>query len=459
MKKSFKNSVSITIVFTLLVFFVACGDNNGTYDNGDYAYVDEVFTHEQLLDDLAFLIELLEAEFGLFDAAYWAQGIDIRELYLQTVADVLEKNYIDEQTFAHIIRTNFSVLNNFALFSVISPTLRNFQLNDIDHRLMEELVAELNLNTGDFGVDAFLMFLSFPEEREFVQNDLLETVGREIAEMFIQSVEGLDFELFLEVLEAIQQTTIVETKVISQGSAAYIAFQTLLHAPDFTIEKIFDFYEEIKDFEHLIVDLRGVQTGNHRNFNDLIIAPNIADPLTKKTYLFFVDGYLMENNGLARIFVNSGLGNRRRMAVVDALNELYFSDLRHEDITRFDYVLELPQTVNPNLLGRFDYQPAFDGKIWLLIDGETNYPSEISARFASHTGFATVVGGISGGKNYGQLVRVTLPNSRLEIGFDMMYHTDSKGRLFHAGTVPHYFNRQGMDALQTVLAMIEEGQY
>jgi len=38
----------------------------------------------------------------------------------------------------------------------------------------------------------------------------------------------------------------------------------------------------------------------------------------------------------------------------------------------------------------------------------------------------------------------------------LFYVTDRYGRPLEAGTIPHYFNRPGMDALETVLAMIEE---
>jgi len=42
---------------------------------------------------------------------------------------------------------------------------------------------------------------------------------------------------------------------------------------------------------------------------------------------------------------------------------------------------------------------------------------------------------------------------------DLFYVTDSRGRPLEAGTIPHIFNREGMDALETVLALIEKGDY
>ena len=59
----------------------------------------------------------------------------------------------------------------------------------------------------------------------------------------------------------------------------------------------------------------------------------------------------------------------------------------------------------------------------------------------------------------GPRIYVTLPNSGILFVIDVFYVTDAHGRPLEAGTIPHYFNRDGMDALETVLALIEEGNY
>jgi len=50
-----------------------------------------------------------------------------------------------------------------------------------------------------------------------------------------------------------------------------------------------------------------------------------------------------------------------------------------------------------------------------------------------------------------------MPNTGIIFYFDIFYVTDSRGRPLEAGTIPHFFNRPGMDALETVLALIAEG--
>ena len=50
-----------------------------------------------------------------------------------------------------------------------------------------------------------------------------------------------------------------------------------------------------------------------------------------------------------------------------------------------------------------------------------------------------------------------LPNTGLIVSWDIDYVTDQYGRALNEfPTKPQYFNREGMDALETVLQMIEE---
>jgi ABC-type glycerol-3-phosphate transport system substrate-binding protein len=73
--------------------------------------------------------------------------------------------------------------------------------------------------------------------------------------------------------------------------------------------------------------------------------------------------------------------------------------------------------------------------------------------------FATLVGEVTGGILGGPRTFVALPNSGIVFQMDLFYITDQYGFPLEAGTTPHYFNRDGYDALETVLQMIAEGAY
>jgi len=76
-------------------------------------------------------------------------------------------------------------------------------------------------------------------------------------------------------------------------------------------------------------------------------------------------------------------------------------------------------------------------------------------------GFATLVGEtVRGGFTFLRTTEFQLPNTGIIVAWDEDLLTDQYGRAFEEfPTEPHYFNRPGLDALETVLQLIEEGAY
>jgi hypothetical protein len=259
---------------------------------------------------------------------------------------------------------------------------------------------------------------------------------------------------------------IVTTDILDEGRVAYLAMRALV-MPDgesSIVEgydaAVLDFFEEIRDFEHLIVDLRGTPGGWPHDFLHMVVAPNIAETLAYDGFVFLIYG--SRQLSLARLDMSNAsyISPERAVPIRDILAANYLPDFNLNDIYRLDYGFRVQTAVAPRLLTRFDYQPAFGGKIWVLTDGEIFSAAEISSRFMKNTGFATLVGDITGGAYGGpQRPSRTLPNSGITFRFDVFYVTDSRGRPLEAGTIPHHFNHPGMDALETTLALIAEGDY
>lgn len=268
-------------------------------------------------------------------------------------------------------------------------------------------------------------------------------------------------------IDRILQSTVVPNNVtfniIQPGSIAYIRMNSMPFAnftPDGQL--IAAFGETIEGFEHLIIDLRGNRGGTLSNFTAHIVAPLIDEPAVLTYYVFFKDGQH------ALMF-----------------DELYYHDLQwqianglvlHTDAPRFPVSEILPSLPYANaddfayLKHGFQRQVvvhpaanrwAFDGKIWLLIDGLSFSASEIAAGLAKESGFATLVGTNTGGIFGGYTAAfIGLPNTGVIIRYDYGYVTDSQGRaLEEVGIAPHIRNRAGMNALETVLALIAEGNY
>jgi C-terminal processing protease CtpA/Prc len=95
----------------------------------------------------------------------------------------------------------------------------------------------------------------------------------------------------------------------------------------------------------------------------------------------------------------------------------------------------------------------------MLTDQTMGSAAQAAAWYAKETGQITLVGNTTGGAFGGPRTMAFMPNTGIIFYFDIFYITDAKGRPLEAGTIPHHFNLPGMDALETVLALIDEGNY
>jgi len=100
----------------------------------------------------------------------------------------------------------------------------------------------------------------------------------------------------------------------------------------------------------------------------------------------------------------------------------------------------------------------FHGRIWLLTDNRVGSAAALFAEQAKRTGFATLVGEpVLVAITIPTTRRFELPNTGIIVQWDVDYFTDEFGRaLEEFPTAPHYFNRDGYDALETALQIINE---
>ena len=237
----------------------------------------------------------------------------------------------------------------------------------------------------------------------------------------------------------------VETKILEQGKTAYVfidAFDFEQMEADRKI--LLPFYEEVGDYENLIIDITNNLGGSMRYFDELVTAPLTKKTLTVPGYQLFKDG---ENNEtFLRIKEGAASGLYQPVSELPAMPELNREDAADCDwFWREDYVVE----------------PAgdgFDGKIWLLVS-ENNYSSaEYAAVFSKESGFATLVGRTTSGDGIGtDPVYLILPNSGLVVQYSPMYGVTADGVGSEAcGTVPDIVSPEGESALETCLRQIEQ---
>ncbi|MCL2396770.1 MAG: S41 family peptidase [Defluviitaleaceae bacterium] len=379
----------------------------------------EELTREHFLADLDYMMWVLETNFAVFDVAYWARGVDMHSLAADARDRITASEHLDEDIFLGILMDSFLPLFGIA----------HFAIHD----------AELNMryynNVMGFSLPGWQDVLNMPRVRGFYDpriQELMETF--EMSDM----PPG--------------DNMAPSSEIIEEGKTALIRLPSM-QLPLVYGLAILDFYEEIRDFEHLILDLRGNPGGFESFFFEIIMGPNIEEVITMDIISFVKAGERVIQTqsllaGTANIRFFGGL-----RPIDEVLAENYLPQLNLVDMERMTHGIAGRLTVSPRP------EEGFGGKIWMLTDGHISSAAQIAAFASKDTGFATLVGDTTGGNFSGPRLLVSTPNTGILFQFDALYMIDSNGRPLEAGTMPHHFNRDGMDALETVLALIEEGNY
>ena len=259
-----------------------------------------------------------------------------------------------------------------------------------------------------------------------------------------------------------QQTT---TSIIEPGRIALLEMPAM-SAPDHTLHQVrmMEFLAEIYGYEHLIIDISQNIGGFSHFFTRDILSIIMQRTTRVEAFCFFIEGYYSENHlnvifrpQLSRDFYFYDLAPRPIDQILEAhdLPEFHAPDAaRLTHGLRANYHLHAP-------LFSFRWRDVnfFDGKVWLMISENSLSAATLAAWVSRETGFATLVGEPTGGHYGGARDYTTLPNSGVRITMDLFYVTDSRGRPLEAGGLPHHFTREGMTIFETVLALIEEGNY
>ena len=271
---------------------------------------------------------------------------------------------------------------------------------------------------------------------------------------------------------------VMQFDIIEAGRIAHMRVNRMIRVwDDFWIGGLWRHYEwqayrfnqEIEGFEHLIIDLRGNPGGQAQHFLSYVMPMFLHEGIVLPAYLFYLDG------------VYSNL--TRELFDIRFIWPAYFhydwEDLPLQPPLKFseplpyldpqlEFALGVSSRLNSVAVDHYlgyvasaKEEVLFNGKIWLLTDTQTASAAEGVAALLKYNGIATVVGeptlGLIGAWTDASTITTSLPNTGIMIRFDVAYYTDHQGRPLQGyGIIPHYLNRPGMDALETVLAMIEE---
>jgi len=373
----------------------------------------------------------LRINFPLLGPAYRRHGIDINHLEYLTHQAITANNVTTPNGFSNILASYF-----FSPFEGFGHLYQNWE------RRMHLVLANIYRDSVD-------------EEGNFIH-----LYSQRLYEI-MRSPEAIRFYGYIEVdLGGYEGSMItpnnITTDILVEGEVAYLNIRRFNHYNmDHDRDIIFAFYEEIAGYNHLIIDLQNNLGGFPSYFFDLIVSPNIAAALHSQSYEFFpagrnnliyadaiiADEIAANPEGISLYYSAAGFVSQNNMP--------YFNQ---EDLAMLHNVIVWHNRVYPAA-----QEKAFDGKLWVLVGPSTQSAAEVAAMFVSDTNFATIVGQPTAGIMGAISAYVLLPNSGIIVRYDLGYMTDAYGRSFEEfGVQPDYFTRPGMNALQTVLALINE---
>jgi hypothetical protein len=179
-------------------------------------------------------------------------------------------------------------------------------------------------------------------------------------------------------------------------------------------KEIRNFYEKIKDYNKLIIDIRGNGGGN-----DLYWIENVIEPLAKERTS--VDNYIFTRGKYGKSFYKA---RRIKQSPIAIIAKSILEDFPEEVNTDFDYYYISSRVVVPK-------DPVdFNGKIYLLVDKAVYSSSESFASFCKDSGFATLVGSTTGGDGIGiDPLFFSLPNSGIVVRFSSLLALNGDGTI------------------------------
>jgi len=241
----------------------------------------------------------------------------------------------------------------------------------------------------------------------------------------------------------------ITTAIIEADRIAYFRIASFSGNLDYDSQTLFPFFEEIQDFEHLIIDLRGNGGGWANYFADNVVSMLIDEPIVFEAYEFYIAS---ERTAVAFELPPSMLGGVLYdvFPAAQFVQDRNMQEFNQQDLALLDYAIIWHVEIWP-----VEDNIPFGGEIWLLVDGGSASASDNAATLSISTGFATVVGEPTAGVTGVIYTYAALPNTGILFRIDLGYTVIPSGHSIEEfGVIPQIPNAPGMDALETVLALI-----
>ncbi|WP_018590727.1 S41 family peptidase [Terrisporobacter glycolicus] len=222
-------------------------------------------------------------------------------------------------------------------------------------------------------------------------------------------------------------------KDIEEGKIGYIRIPQMIsyYNMNMDIELIDEYLDKCKDYEAMVIDIRGNGGGDSGYWMFYLLPKLINKSYTQTTYCFWKDGDLINN-----FIKKSKLKYENDFGEVKDLNTKPLTNLPPEVKKDFKYYCKNTIKMEPS-----EESINFKRSIYLLVDKGVYSSSEILASFAKESGFATLIGETTGGDGIGSDPLLgMLPNSGYVFRFSKDMGVTSDGTCNEEfKTKPDYF--------------------
>ncbi|EGT5619859.1 peptidase [Clostridium perfringens] len=352
------------MLFILISTFVACGNK---------VDIGTPLTEEQKIEDFNYLYKTIEENYPFLETNKRLNNVDWlskKEEYLQRVKNTKSdieflmtlNSILSELNNGHThMITNSSQFRDFReIYSMNKGWQKKVQLPVLNNK---KALARYNIN----------------------KNEKIQVLNQEKNE----NTEGIKN---------------ASTKDIVEGKIGYIYIPQMISYYNIgnDIELIDEYLNNIKEYQALIIDIRGNSGGDSYYWISYLVPKLIDKVYENTTYSFWKDGEII-NNYLKKSKVKYSTGFRE----VKDLDTTKLVNLPVEVKEDFKYYSKNTMEISPS-----EDSIKFKGNIYMLVDKGVYSSSEAFASFAKQTGFATLIGERTGGDGIGSdpLLHM-LPNS------------------------------------------------
>ena len=216
----------------------------------------------------------------------------------------------------------------------------------------------------------------------------------------------------------VSDTENIITMAIEKDKTAYIKINSFAREyiePD--REVLYEFYNQIKDYDNLIIDIAENTGGSSYYWYTNIVMPNLKKDLVHTDYILYK---ITDQN---KDFVLETMTETDELLTIDKLDkDIDTSNIPDNILQSANYFIK-----STNQFSKQEPE-MFKGKIWTLIGEKVYSSAETFSMFCKKTGFATLVGQTTGGNGMGgDPVIFALPYSKLIVRYDMSYGLNPDG--------------------------------